>query len=247
MRAFDPFTWHETFNPNRKMNQLLALLSGKKTYLTAVTVGVLLFGQWQGWWKIDPNVYTALTVVAIAFLRAGVSKGPADATDGPSAPPPTGNAGGTGTPAAKIGLPLMLAFVVVIFLLIPVLGSGCAHLQPGADPLVVNAERTETVAESTFTLVLDADNTDRGYWRTNAPAFHNFCEWLRQPQTVEDSYGTNTLPRALAMVLMLDDIKLDYQASKASSNAVLEAITTLESATSQALSWSNVLTNPKAP
>ncbi len=67
--------------------QLLSGLSGKKTYLTAIAIGVLLFGQWQGWWKIDQNVYLALTAAAIAFLRAGVAKGP-DSGSRPARPSP---------------------------------------------------------------------------------------------------------------------------------------------------------------
>ncbi len=82
---------------------------------------------------------------------------------------------------------------------------------------------------------------------TNAPAFHQFCEWLRQPQTVADSYGTNTLPRGLAMLMSVDDIKNDYEASRASSNALLEALATLQSTANQASSWSSVITNQIKP
>jgi len=82
-------------------NTLLQFLSGKKTYLTTIAVGVLLFGQWQGWWKIDQSVYLALTAAAVAFLRAAVAKGPDDST-----PAPTAATGGS----AAMKLPLMLAF-----------------------------------------------------------------------------------------------------------------------------------------
>ena len=111
---------------------------------------------------------------------------------------------------------------------------GCSSLQPGADPLVVNAERVETVGKSTFDLVLNLDNSNRPYWQSNAPAFHDFCQWLRQPQTIEQ---TNTLPRAAAMLLSLDDVKLDYQSARSSSNALVEALATFQGVLNQAQAW----------
>ena len=118
--------------------------------------------------------------------------------------------------------------------------AGCAPLQPGADPFVVRVEQAETTAQSTFDLVLNLDYANAGWWKTNAPAFHAFCNWLRTPQTVD---LTNTLPRCSAMILSLDDVKLSYQASKANSNDVYSALMTLESAVNQAASWATVITN----
>ena len=117
---------------------------------------------------------------------------------------------------------------------------GCASLQPGADPLVVRAEQTEAIAKSAFDTVLNFDNSNRGFWATNAPAYHSFCEWLRQPQTVE---ATNTLPRAAAMLISLDDIKLAYKISTVSSNALIEAITTVSAAAGQAQAWITISTS----
>jgi hypothetical protein len=111
---------------------------------------------------------------------------------------------------------------------------GCARLQPGADPLVVRVEQTESIAKDTFDMVLGIDNSQRDFYRSNAPGFHNFCEWLRQPQTVE---GTNTLPRSTAMLVSLDDIKLQYKAASASSNAVFTALQTVTAAMAQANEW----------
>lgn len=116
---------------------------------------------------------------------------------------------------------------------------GCATLAPGADPLVVRTEQSETTAKSTFDFVLNLDNSDRGFWRTNAPGFHNFCEWLRQPQPA----GTNILPRCSAMIWDVNMIKADYKASRASSNTLYTILVTLESALNQASSWSTLVTN----
>ena len=54
------------------MNQLRAMLQGKKTYLTAAVIGGLLLAQWKGWVKIPPEIYAALAAAGLAFLRAGV-------------------------------------------------------------------------------------------------------------------------------------------------------------------------------
>jgi hypothetical protein len=118
--------------------------------------------------------------------------------------------------------------------------TGCASLQPGANPLVVRAEQAETTAKASFDLVLNLDNSNRTLFETQVPAFHNFCEWLREPQTVE---GTNSLPRASAMLVQLDDLKLAYSSSTTTSNALLEGIVTVETAATQASSWLTVTTN----
>lgn len=122
---------------------------------------------------------------------------------------------------------------------------GCAAIQPGADPLVVNVERAQTMAAATFDLVLATDQADRGFWRTNAPAFHNYCEWLRvrQPVTLHDGSVTN-LQRALAMQVGLDKLKLDYKASKVSSNALFEAYTVFNTAAREAEAWLTLVQLP---
>jgi hypothetical protein len=37
-------------------------------------VCLLVFGVWQGWWKVPADVYAALGALAVVFLRAGVSR-----------------------------------------------------------------------------------------------------------------------------------------------------------------------------
>lgn len=128
-------------------------------------------------------------------------------------------------------LALSIVMAVTIF-------TACTSLQPGADPLVVRTEQLETVAKTTFDAVLKVDHTDRGFWRTNAPAFHKFCEWLRQTQVI----GNKQLPRASAMILTLDNIKVDYKAGRASSNALVTAVTTLQGTLTAANSWLSITT-----
>lgn len=151
---------------------------------------------------------------------------------------------------ARLGLLLFVAALCSVTLLCLI--QGCAAIQKGNDPLVVNVERTETIARDTFDMVLSIDNSQRDFYRNNAPAFHNFCEWLRQPQSVPDVDGkVVSLPRDLAMLLSLDNVKLDYKAARASSNDVFTALQTVTGAMAQANAWLNtgVATNtiPKLP
>lgn len=123
--------------------------------------------------------------------------------------------------------------------------AGCAHLAPGADPLVVRVEQSEQSAKATFDLLLSTDNANRPFWATNAPQFHQLCEWFRQPQPVSP-IGTNApgrLPRAAAIIWSLDSIKQDYKAGRSSSNAVMSALILLNSSAAQAATWLPVITN----
>lgn len=139
-----------------------------------------------------------------------------------------------------------LVFIGLPFAIIGLIG--CASLTPGADPLVVRVEQTETTASQVFQSVLSVDNADRGFWRTNAPGFHNFCEWLRQPQGV---LITNTVPvtvpRDIAIVMNLDNVKLQYKSSLASSNVLWTALDTMLAVVQQGVSWLGVVTNSTPP
>ena len=134
----------------------------------------------------------------------------------------------------KIKITVLAALVAGIFI-------GCATLQPGADPLVVRAEQVETVAASAFDTVVILDNSNRGFWLTNAPAFHQFCEWLRTPVTIE---STNTMRRGLAMVKLADDAKLVYKANSSQSNILVQALSDLQGAVTQAQSWQIIVQSP---
>jgi len=134
----------------------------------------------------------------------------------------------------------MKKYIVFIALCMVVL-IGCTTLQPGADPLVVRTEQSLTVGKSAFDLAVIIDHSNRAMWRTNVPAFHEFCEWLRAPEVVPDL--VTTLPRASAMLYSLNTIKKDYIMSKTSSNALYSALMTFESTMNQANSWLTIITN----
>lgn len=122
---------------------------------------------------------------------------------------------------------------------------GCAVLQPGADPFVVRVEQSQSAAMASFDFVLHLDHANRSFWKTNAPEFHQFAEWLRTPQM----YGTNPVSRCVAIQLNVDDLKLAYKQAKTagSSNALWNAWTVLNAAILQSTSWSNIITTPAHP
>lgn len=119
---------------------------------------------------------------------------------------------------------------------------GCATLAPGADPFVVRVEQSQTMADVTFDFVLHIDQADRGFWRTNAPAFHNFCSWLRTPVP----YSTTNLPRVIALQVNVADLKGAYKTGRTAgnSNALYSAWAVLSAAVGQANSWSNIVVIP---
>lgn len=122
-----------------------------------------------------------------------------------------------------------------------VLVGGCATILPGNDPLVVETERVLTVGKGTLELVTDVDEANRTFWATNAPAFHQFVEWLRTKVTFNE---TNIMRRGPAILMSLESVKIQYKQHKASSNAVYTALATAQSALTEAQTWlSTINTN----
>jgi hypothetical protein len=189
-------------------------------------------------WEILSSAIVGLVTWYISHRwNAAPATSNADASTS-NQPPTTASSG-------FVRLPMLFFTLTAVGALFAALIVGCAHIQPGQDPIIVNTERVQTIAAPTFDLVLETDHSNRAFWETKAPAFHDFCEWLRQTQTAQLADGTPTnVQRAIAMQLNLDKVKLDYKASKVSSNAVLEAIAALESAEQQANAWLVVITNP---
>lgn len=131
--------------------------------------------------------------------------------------------------------------VLPLLLVISLAWAGCAVLQKGADPIVVEAERVLTVGQGTLTLANNVDNANRSYWKTNAPMFHAFVEWLREPINLG---GTNLIRRGPGFMYSLDYVKHAYLDGKATSNSVWTAIAAASAAVAQAQNWlSTVNTN----
>lgn len=136
--------------------------------------------------------------------------------------------------SAKIGIVPILSIATLFF------AMSCAILKPGADPIVVRTEQALTVGKSTFDMVLNVDHANRPFWRSNAPAFHAFCETLRKP--VEVAPGLK-IPTDHAMLLSLDDIKLQYKAGRATSNDLFTALYTFNGFLLEAQQWQVMITN----
>jgi len=118
---------------------------------------------------------------------------------------------------------------------------GCATLDPGANAFIVRVEQGQSIAQPTFDLVLNLDNDARAFWRTNAPAFHAFCEWLRAPVI----YSNSPLQRVIAIQANVQDLKMAYKVSRDAghSNALFNTWIVLDAAIGQAGSWSQIVTN----
>lgn len=125
------------------------------------------------------------------------------------------------------------------------LATGCAHLQPGEDPLVVRTEQTLTVAGAAFDFVVRMDNANRPFYRTNLPDFHNFANKLRERVPVQNVPGRSNLPLALAIQWNVNEAKRDYIAVKSasSSNALESVRLALQALGNQASAWQIIATN----
>jgi hypothetical protein len=156
----------------------------------------------------------------------------------------------------NFGYPIALGIVIFIGIVWMILLSGCATIAPGQDALAVNAERLETVSKSAFDEVTALDDLNRDFWRTNAPEFHKFCEWIRTPVTIVPT-TPNSAPvitvstnvpiqyrRGRAMIKLVDDAKLVYEANKAQSNILINMVFDLQSAYNQANSWKVIVQSP---
>lgn len=118
--------------------------------------------------------------------------------------------------------------------------GACVKIQTGADPLVVQCERTETMAAASFDLCLKVDDANRPFFKNNLPAYHDFCEWLRQPQPI---WVTNTVPRCVAMIIGMNDVKRAYKSKMDTSNRLYAVMFAVQEAGNQAATWLNVATN----
>lgn len=137
--------------------------------------------------------------------------------------PPSDDGGTTGTKTTAV----VLAVVGAAWL-----WSGCAALAPGADPIEVRAEQTVSVAASTFDTFLKLEYDEIGLVRSNAPAVHQFAEWLRTPTVV----GTNIWPRDIALVQSANAVRQAYKANRSAANqsSLAAALAAVEAALAQA-------------
>lgn len=134
-------------------------------------------------------------------------------------------------PVVKDGLALVIGLSLILTII------GCAHLSPGADPLVVRAEQLQVAGQGTLDMVVHVEASAPAFWKTNVPGFYNFAEWLKAPQVVTATNTTITLPRGLALFWSLDQTKLAYKSGGGSSNVLQAAVESVSAAVSQAETW----------
>ncbi len=112
--------------------------------------------------------------------------------------------------------------------------TGCSSLDPGARAVVVRAEQSIVIANVTFDAAVHIDDSNRPFFRTNAPAFHQFAEWLRTPVVMVPL--TNSLPRGLAIVSSADAVKNRYKATNSTNDyaSLISSLAVVESVTGEA-------------
>ena len=120
----------------------------------------------------------------------------------------------------------MLLFVVGMFGA-ATLFSACSTLAPGADAVEVRAEQSIGSAADTLDLFVKMEADAGAMVRVNAPAVHEFAEWLRAPMPY---YGTN-LARGLVLVDQANQARRAYKAirgpeAKDKLTAAIAALTT---------------------
>jgi hypothetical protein len=90
---------------------------------------------------------------------------------------------------ARLAGPIALLFVL----------AACSTLSPGADPVVVNAERTTALAVDTFDTFLHLEYNNRAQLAAISPEIHKYAEtirrngqtWLQTARTLTQAYKTN--------------------------------------------------------
>lgn len=124
--------------------------------------------------------------------------------------------------------------VVIASLALALFIGGCATVSPTANQLVVRCEQSQTVTFSTFDAVVHLDDSNRAFWKTNAPEFHAFAEWLRQPVVLN---ATNTLPRGAAIIWSVDQTKLTYKQTLTGKDQLVASLAAMETALREAQTY----------
>jgi hypothetical protein len=129
--------------------------------------------------------------------------------------------------------------ILLIALAVSLILPACKTIT--GNPIIIRAEQTETITLATFDAMLKIDDSNRAFYKSNLPQFHDFCEWLRVLIKVNQ---TNSMPRGAALCYSLNQVKLAYKSGLTTSNAVITAIAATESALAQAQNWlSQINTN----
>jgi len=94
---------------------------------------------------------------------------------------------------------LQMKFLPVYTATLCALIMGCAGIQPGNDPVVVNAERTTAVARDSFDSFLQYEYNNKTTLQNLNPNIHKFAnkirkngvEWLQSARSMTQAYKYN--------------------------------------------------------
>jgi hypothetical protein len=159
------------------MNNLITFLQGKKTYFTVAIAILYVGGAFLGFWDLSDEVLAVFGLGALAFLRAGIRK----------ADPEVSKASRLALATAMVPLSLVLV--------------GCSAIQPGNDPVVVNAERTTQLAVDVFDTFLkwEYDNRQALSVTPEIRKSADFIrgkgqDWLTTARSMTKAYKANRTP-----------------------------------------------------
>lgn len=110
------------------MKAFLNALPGYKTYITVTLAAFLLFGSWQHWWTIPPEIYGMLAALVAAFIRAGLTREIAAATSVAAigaASPATAPVRDTSSPGAAGKVIVGMVAATALFMAGGMLMMGC--------------------------------------------------------------------------------------------------------------------------
>lgn len=224
------------------MKTIVDSIAGYKTYITLAIAGILLFGSWQGWWKMPPEIYGALAALATAFVRAGISREIGDLASVAStgAPAQTTQPGAQPSKGAPVNLPIALALsaLAMSFALFIV---GCStNLSPTGvygkmGTVGTWLWRCDTVVDQGYNTLDTLESwteQNQGYLQSNAPTVIYFAATVR---TNAPKYFADY---SKASVFLRTTIGTAQEVG--ASNAVLAAFAVITNVTTMA---SQVLTN----
>jgi hypothetical protein len=117
---------------------ILTSFKGLRTYIVCAIALVLLLADYNGWFKVPPQIIAACGLVALAFLRAGIKSDTGASEDSAA---PSASSGGK-----ALGLFLCLAaFTGLLFCV----ATGCKTGPPGSAPITVNTNGLVSIGNYT--------------------------------------------------------------------------------------------------
>ena len=222
------------------MKEIQQWFEGRKTYLTCLVGGGLLFGSWQGWWQLPTEVYAGLAALATAFLRAALSRELGEALAAKAAGPENGGGSpsGGGDQVVGVGVGVNRPAVpapqaaIMVWLVAGGLGTallaGCGTLDPAG---IYKGDKTLYTSDLALGEAYDA--------------LHAFVQWeydnraalASQPAIRQAANQVRAQsPKWFSAAMALRDA---YASAPTAANrdALVGALAVIQQAVSQAAAW----------